>query len=145
MHKTLADVMELAAREQYLAVVATVQANGIPQTSLVNAGVLDHPVTGDRALAFVTYGPAKLRNLRQRPALTATFRSGWSWGAVEGIAELIGPDDPHGGVDAERLRLLLREIFVAAGGSHDDWPEYDAAMLEQRRVAVLVRPTRIYG
>jgi hypothetical protein len=77
--------------------------------------------------------------------VTATFRSGWAWAAVEGNAELIGPDDPHPGVDAERLRLLLREIFVAAGGSHDNWAGYDATMLEQRRLAVLIRPTRIYG
>ena len=145
MHKTLDEVMELADREQYLAVVATLRADGTIQQSLVNAGALDHPVTGERVLAFVTYGPAKIRNLRQRPALTATFRSGWSWAAVEGRAELIGPDDPHPDMDAERLRLLLRAIFVAAGGSHDDWPAYDAAMMEQRRLAVLVQPTRIYG
>ncbi len=145
MQKTLDEVLELAAREQYLAVVATARADETIQQSLVNAGALDHPVTGERVLAFVTYGPAKLRNLRQRPALTAAFRSGWAWGAVEGVAELIGPDDPHPAVDAERLRLLLREIFVAAGGSHDDWPGYDRTMVEQRRVAVLVRPTRIYG
>lgn len=145
MQKTLDQVLELAAREQYLAVVATLRADGTIQQSLVNAGVLDHPITGERVLAFVTYGQAKLGNLRQRPALAATFRSGWAWGAVEGVAELIGPDDPHPGVDAERLRLLLREIFTAAGGTHDDWPAYDAAMVEQRRVAVLVQPTRIYG
>ena len=145
MHKTLDEVLELARREQYLAVVATLRADGTVQQSLVNAGVLEHPVTGERVLAFVTYGPAKIRNLRQRPAVSATFRSGWAWAAVEGDAELIGPDDPHPAVDAERLRLLLREIFVAAGGTHDDWPAYDAAMLEQRRLAVLVRPTRIYG
>ena len=145
MNKTLENVLELAGREQYLAVVATLRADGTIQQSLVNAGVLDHPVTAEPVLAFVTYGPAKIRNLRQRPALTATFRSGWAWAAVEGNAELIGPDDPHPEVDAERLRLLLREIFVAAGGSHDDWAGYDATMLEQRRLAVLVRPTRIYG
>ena len=145
MHKTLDEVLELAAPEQYLAVVATLRADGTIQQSLVNAGVLDHPITAEPVLAFVTYGPAKLRNLRARPALTATFRAGWSWAAVEGEAELIGPDDPHPAVDAERLRLLLREIFTAAGGTHDDWPTYDAAMVEQRRVAVLVRPTRIYG
>jgi PPOX class probable F420-dependent enzyme len=145
MQKTLEDLLELAAREQYLAVVATARADGSIQQSLVNAGVLDHPVTGERVLAFVTYGPAKLRNLRQRPALSAAFRSGWAWGAVDGVAELIGPDDPHPSVDPERLRLLLREIFMAAGGTHDDWPAYDAAMVEQRRVGVLVRPTRIYG
>ena len=145
MNKTLDEVLALAGQEQYLAVVATLRADGTIQQSLVNAGVMDHPLTTERVLAFVTYGPAKLRNLRQRPALSATFRSGWAWGAVEGVAELIGPDDPNPAIDAERLRLLLREIFVAAGGNHDDWPAYDAAMLEQRRVAVLVRPTRIYG
>ena len=52
-------------------------------------------------------------------------RAGWQWAAVEGTAELIGPDDPHADVDAERLRLLLREIFTAAGGTHDDWETYD--------------------
>jgi len=46
------------------------------------------------------------------------------------------------GVDAERLRLLLREIFTAAGGTHDDWPTYDRTMADERRVAVLVTPAR---
>lgn len=145
MKKTLDQVLELARREQYLAVAATVRADGTIQQSLVNAGVLDHPVTAEPVLAFVTYGPAKILNLRERPALTATFRSGWAWATVEGEAELIGPDDPHPEVDAERLRLLLRQIFAAAGGSHDDWPTYDATMARERRMAVLVRPTRIYG
>ncbi|HWI02322.1 MAG TPA: hypothetical protein VNT52_00590, partial [Acidimicrobiales bacterium] len=27
--------------------------------------------------------------------------------------------------DGERLRLLLREIFTAAGGTHEDWDTYD--------------------
>ena len=60
-------------------------------------------------------------------------------------AQLIGPDDPHDGVDSERLRLLLREIFTAAGGTHDDWDAYDRVMREERRTAVLVTPTRVYS
>ncbi len=96
-------------------------------------------------MAFVTYGRVKLANLRARPQVTTTFRSGWQWATVEGRAELVGPDDPQAGVDAERLRLLLREVFVAAGGAHDDWEEYDRVMAEQRRTAVLVTPSRIYG
>jgi hypothetical protein len=64
---------------------------------------------------------------------------------VEGDATLIGPDDPHPAVDAERLRLLLREIFVAAGGTHDDWDTYDRVMAEQRRTVVLVVPSRVYS
>jgi hypothetical protein len=70
-------------------------------------------------------------------------RAGWQWAAVEGPVELAGPDDPMPGVDAERLRLLLREIFTAAGGTHDDFDAYDRAMAEERRVAVLVTPARI--
>ena len=64
---------------------------------------------------------------------------------MEGRAEIIGPDDPHPLVDAEQLRLLLREVFVAAGGEHDDWDTYDRTMLEQRRAAVFVAPSRIYS
>ena len=87
----------------------------------------------------------KLANLRQRPQLAVTFRSGWAWATVEGSAQLIGPDDPHPEVDAERLRLLLREVFIAAGGSHDNWAEYDRVMAEQRRTVVFVHPSRVYS
>jgi PPOX class probable F420-dependent enzyme len=142
---TLDEVMQLASREQYLAVVATLRADRTIQSSLVNAGVIDHPVTGEQVLAIVTYGAAKLRNLRARPQLTVTFRSGWSWGTVEGNAELIGPDDPHPQIDSEQLRILLRDVFTAAGGQHDDWDAYDRTMLEQRRTAVLIVPERIYS
>ena len=142
---TLDEVVELARREQFLAVVATARADSSVQSSLVNAGVLDHPITGEPSVAFVTYGAAKLRNLRARPHLAVTFRSGWAWATVEGRAELIGPDDPNPHVDAERLRVVLRDIFVAAGGQHEDWDVYDRTMVEQRRVAVFVSPTRIYS
>ena len=142
---TLDEVMEMAAREQYLAVVATLRADSTIQSSLVNAGAMDHPITGEPVLAFVTYGAAKLRNLRARPQLAVTFRSSWAWAAIEGNAELIGPDDPHPQVDAERLRLMLRDIFIAAGGTHDDWDAYDRTMLEQHRTAVFVPPSRIYS
>ena len=142
---TLDEIVQLARREEFLAVVATVRADSTIQSSLVNAGVMNHPVTGKPAVAFVTYGAAKLRNLRARPQVAVTFRSGWSWATVEGRAELIGPDDPHPDIDAERLRLLLREVFVAAGGQHKDWEAYDRTMLEQNRVAVFVDPSRIYS
>jgi hypothetical protein len=96
-------------------------------------------------LAFVAYGKVKLATLRARPLLAVTVRSGWAWAAVEGRAQLIEPEDPDPGIDAERLRHLLREVFLAAGGSHDDWDEYDRVMAEQRRTVVLVEPQRIYS
>ena len=142
---TLDDAVRIGARDRFLAVVSTLRADGTIQSSLVNAGVLDHPETGQPVLAFVTYGAAKLRNLRERPQLTATFRAGWEWTTVEGAAELIGPDDPHPAVTAEALPDLLRDIFRAAGGTHDDWHAYDREMVASRRTAVLVAPKRIYS
>ena len=40
--------------------------------------------------------------------------------------------------------MLLQDVFRAAGGTHDDWDEYDRAMADERRAAVLIIPTRIY-
>ncbi|MDT3438940.1 MULTISPECIES: TIGR03618 family F420-dependent PPOX class oxidoreductase [unclassified Pseudofrankia] len=142
---TIDDLAALGREEHGLAVVSTVRGDQTIQSSVVNAGVLAHPFTGEAVLGFVTYGRVKLANLRARPQVTATVRSGWRWATVEGRAELIGPDDPHPDVDAERLRLLLREVFTAAGGTHDDWDEYDRVMAEQRRTAVFVRPDRVYS
>lgn len=138
-------VRELAREETGLVVVSSLRADGTAQASVVNAGVLDHPVSGDPVIGLVTRaGSRKRHNLRERPRMTLTFRRGWRWVTVEGEAELIGPDDPVDGVDAERLRLLLREVFTAAGGTHDDWDAYDATMAQERRVAVLVTPGLVY-
>jgi len=127
-----------------LCVVSTLRADGTIQSSVVNAGVLPHPVTGAQVVGLVSRGDAKrLANLRARPRASVVIRAGWQWAAVEGPVELAGPDDPMTGVDAERLRLLLREIFTAAGGTHDDFATYNRVMAEERRVAVLVTPARI--
>ena len=143
---TLEGAVALARAESGLAVVSTLRSDATIQASLVNVGLLAHPEKGTPALGFVTYGKVKLANLRARPQLAATFRDGWRWATVEGVAELVGPDDPQPWLtDADRLRLLLREVFTAAGGTHDDWDEYDRTMVEQRRTVVLVTPTRVYS
>jgi PPOX class probable F420-dependent enzyme len=142
---TLSDAEVIGSRDKFLAVISTGRADGSIQSSLVNAGMLADPDNGRQVVGFVTYGPAKLANLRARPQVTVTFRAGWEWAAVEGRARIIGPDDPAPGVDAERLRLLRREVFTAAGGTHNDWEEYDRVMAAERRAVVLVTPTRIYS
>ncbi|MHA6764913.1 TIGR03618 family F420-dependent PPOX class oxidoreductase [Streptacidiphilus sp. PAMC 29251] len=142
---TLQDAHALGQEEHGLAVVSTLRADATVQASVVNAGVLPHPVTGEPVLAFVTQGRVKLANLRARPRLTATFRHGWQWATVEGEAQLAGPDDPQPWLDPEGLRLLLRAVFTAAGGQHEDWAEYDRVMAEQHRTVVLVEPGRVYS
>jgi PPOX class probable F420-dependent enzyme len=142
----VADFAGLVARDRGLCVVSTLRAAGTIQSSVVNAGVLKHPVTGAQVVGFTTRGgSAKLVNLRARPRATIVVRVGWEWAAVEGPVELAGPDDPLPGVDAEGLRVLLRDVFTAAGGTHDDWPTYDRVMAEERRAVVMISPERVYS
>jgi hypothetical protein len=53
--------------------------------------------------------------------------------------------DPLPGLDAGQLPLLLRAVFTAAGGTHDDWDAYDRVLAAERRTVVLVEPRRVYA
>jgi hypothetical protein len=99
-----------------------------------------------RSIGFTTRrGAAKLTHLRARPYASIVVRAGWQWAAAEGPVQLVGPDDPLAGVGAERLRVLLREVFAAAGGTHDDWDTYDSVMADEGRAVVLIDPERVYS
>ncbi len=145
----MADLEKFAALvggDHGLAVVSAARPDGTVASSVVNAGVLAHPLTGQPCVGLVARGDArKLGYLRASGRATVVLRAGWQWAAAEGPAQLAGPGDPLGGIDAERLRLLLREIFTAAGGTHDDWEAYDRAMASERRTAVLITPDRVYS
>jgi PPOX class probable F420-dependent enzyme len=143
--KTLDDFTTLTREERGLASISVLRADGTIHSSVVNVAVLPDPRSGESAVGFVTYGAVKLRNLRLRPECSATIVSGRRWVTVEGVAEIVGPDDQPEWFDPGRLASLLRDVFVAAGGTHDNWDEYDRVMAEQRRAAVFVSPRRIYG
>jgi len=137
---------DLVPRDHGLAVIALALPDGTVHASVASAGVLSHPVTGIPVVGIVAgRGSRKLAYLRTRPRATVVLRVGWQWSAVEGPVELAGPDDRLDGINAERLRLLLREIFTAAGGRHDDFDAYDRAMAAERRAAVLVTPAHVYN
>ena len=125
-------------QQEHPAVVTTIGKSGGAQSTIVRAGVYE----GKMALV-VRGDTVKLRNLgRDAHCTVLTVQPDWRKSVtVEGTAELHGPDN----TDAEALRLLLRAAFAAAGGSHDDWDEYDRVMKEQARVVVLVTPERVYG
>jgi PPOX class probable F420-dependent enzyme len=142
---SLHEAAVLGQAERGLAIVSTLRADHTIQSTLVNAGVLDHPETGRPTVAFVTAGRVKRAHLRARPQITVTFRSGWQWASIEGRAVLVGPDDPQPWLNRADLPSLLRTIFVAAGGQHDNWDEFDAVMVRERRLAVLVDPLRVYS
>lgn len=143
---TLAVVENHLADEHGLAVISTTQADGRVLSSVANCGVIDHPLSGVRCVGLVSAGrAARLGHIRRGSPVTIAIRRGWNWVGVTGPADIIGPDDRPDGFDDERLRLLLRQVFQAAGGTHDDYDEYDRVMANERRAAVFVSPDRIIG
>ncbi len=129
-----------------LVVVATNRPDGTVHASVVNAGVLEDPITGEPRVGLVTSGTArKLQHLRGSGRATIVFRHGPDWVAVEGPVHLLGPQDRVEGFGNAELPSLLRRIFVAAGGSHQDWDEFDRVMEAEKRTAVLVTPERVSG
>jgi hypothetical protein len=140
-------VRGLGGREEGLAVVFAVRGDGSSAGSVVNAGVLDHPVTGEAVVGFVARGHAKkLAYVRERPRLAVVFRSGPDWVTVEGDAELAGPEDALVGFAGADLPQLIRRVYAAAvGGAEDEWAELDAVTDDEHHTAVLVRPVRVYS
>jgi hypothetical protein len=123
------------ASEHYRAVVSTLRAR------------LDHPGVGERRAASPSGDRAATAGLRD---LRAGHRDGPARLAVgdRGTAARNWPTPTthgRGSPTGDRLRLLLREVFTAAGGRHDDWDEYDRVMPEQRPAVVLVEPVRVDG
>jgi hypothetical protein len=138
----LADVERLAAGDHHLAVFTVARPNGTVHASVVSAGVISDPVDGSPGVAAVVTGAArKLGLLRREGRATLVFKHGWEWVAVSGPVRLVGPDD---GTDLGlHVPEIIRAIFRAAGGTHEDWDEFDRVMADDRRCAVFVRADTI--
>lgn len=144
MSASLDLVRRLSVGDHGLAIVSTTRSDGSVHSSLVNAGLLDDPLTGRPAIGFVSRGDAtKVRLIRRVGRAVLAFRVGWEYVAVEGPVTLFGPEDLPSGYDAAQIPQLLRDVFTAAGGTHDDWDAYDRVMADEGRLAVLVEPGRI--
>jgi PPOX class probable F420-dependent enzyme len=128
-----------AARARKESVLVTLRRDGRPQLSNVIHAVDEHgtlrvSTTADRA---------KYANLRRQPwaAVHINGESFWSYVVLECDVELSGvaatPDDPT----VEELVELYRTL----SGEHDDWEDYRAAMVRDRRLVVRLSPTRAYG
>ncbi len=140
------EVRKFLSSETGLATVSTVQKDGRVLSSIVNCGVIEHPIIDAPCVAFVSAGhAARLDHIRRGSQVTVAIRRGWAWRSVTGVANLIGPHSLPENFSSEDLRLLLREVFESAGGIHEDWDEYDRVMSTEERVVVLVSPERILG
>ena len=127
------------ARVNPHSVLVTIRGNGRPQMSNIlhhvdDAGLIRVSITADRA---------KYKNLVREPwaALHITQPDFWAYAVLEGDVELTPiatrTDDPT--VDE------LVEYYKAAVGEHENWDEYRASMVTDRRVIVRFRAKRAYG
>ena len=69
-------------------------------------------------------------------------QSDWmDYAVLEGRAQVLSPD----GTPPEELRLTLRGVYRAASGKeHPDWEEFDQAVRDDRRSAIIVMPEHFY-
>jgi hypothetical protein len=140
------DHVRAIARKDSLSVVATVRPDGTVHASVANAGVVEDPLTGaDRVGVVVAGGARKLSHLRSSGRAMVVFRHGLDWVGVEGPVSLVGPEDPLEAFGAAQRAGLIRGIFLAAGGTHEDWDEFDRVMAAEGRTAVLVTPEHFFG
>jgi len=128
-----------AARDTHQSILVTLRSDGRPQLSNVlhvvgEDGVVRVSTTADRA---------KYANLRRNPwaALHVNGPTFWGYAVLEGDVtlspEATEPDDAT--VDE------LVEVYRSISGEHEDWDDYRAAMVRERRVVVRLTPARAYG
>ena len=140
------DVQRFLGQETGLATVSTIQKDGRILSSVVNCGVLPHPITQELCVAFVSAGnAARLKHIERGSEVTVAIRREWKWVSVSGEADLFGPKYLPENFDPEQLRILLRDVFISAGGVHDDFEEYDKVMASDKRVVVCVEIEQIRG
>jgi PPOX class probable F420-dependent enzyme len=120
-------------------VLATIRSNGRPQLS----NIMFVGGTDDTLMISVTDDRAKTANLRRDPraSLYVVGNNFWQYVVVEAAAELspVAADPGDATVD------LLVDYYRKGSGEHPDWDDYRAAMVNDRRLIVTLRPERAYG
>jgi PPOX class probable F420-dependent enzyme len=119
-------------KNNHRAVLATQRSDGGIQLSAVTAGVDD-----DGKVVISTRETAlKTKNLRARPFATLlVMNDGFygEWVQVEGSVEIVGLPDAMEG---------LVSYYRGISGEHDDWEDYRAAMVKDKRVLLRITVAR---
>jgi PPOX class probable F420-dependent enzyme len=127
------------ARDHHESTLVTVRSNGRPQLSNVL-----HGVDADGVVRISsTDDRAKVANLRRTPWAALHLNAGtfWSYVVLEGVAELSPVAEQPDDATVEELVGLFRSLQ----GEHDDWDDYRAAMVRDRRLVIRLHPDRAYG
>ena len=135
----LSDSVKQFAAKNHQGVLTCFRKNGMPQMSIVTCGPYR-----DGVAFSTTASRAKLLNLQQdaRCSLMISKQDWWGYVVLEGKATILSPDNTL----ADELRDALREVYkTATNTEYSNWPEYDQAMVDDNRAAVIVVPEHVYG
>ena len=121
------------------AVLSTFRKHGAVQLSIVTVGYYKggagFTTTSDRA---------KFYNMKRDPRCSLLI-SGSDWRpyvVLEGTANIYFTDNTEENV----LKHVLRDVYrSAAKKEHPDWDEYDQAMKDDNRAAIVIVPDKVYG
>ncbi|HEY5154569.1 MAG TPA: PPOX class F420-dependent oxidoreductase [Acidimicrobiales bacterium] len=127
------------ARDHQQAVLVTLKTSGRPQLSNIMYAV------GDDGLVriSVTADRAKTVNAGRDPrvSLHITRDDFYAYAVIEGRAELTPVTTQPGDATGQELADLYRAMV----GEHEDWDDYFAAMVNDRRLVLRIHPERAYG
>ena len=123
-----ADETRAFLQDNHHAVLVTRRANGGLQSSPVVCGVDDEGY----AVISVTVDRAKAKNIRRDPSVNlCVFTDGFfgPWVQVEGDAHI---------VDLPAAMDGLKALYRSVAGEHDDWDDYEAAMVRDGRCLIRI-------
>ena len=121
-------------------VLITLKSDGRPQASNIVYAADEEAAT---VRISVTTSRAKTNNLQRDPraSLHVTSEDFWQWVVLEGTASFSPVATAGDESSLEPLRALYRTI----SGEHDDWDDYDRAMVEDGRMVLTIDVTYAYG
>lgn len=119
-------------------VVIALKSDGRPQASNII-----YALDGSTVRISVTANRAKTNNLQRDPrvSLHVTSDDFWKWVVLEGTASF----SPVATADDESTIEPLRSLYRDLSGEHDDWDDYDAAMVRDGRQVLRIDVTHAYG
>lgn len=134
------------ARNHRNGVLITQKSDGRPQSS--NIAYLVRSAEGqsddaDQIVISLTDGRAKTANARRTPQVSLHVNRDdfWAYAVIEADVVLTPVAES---VDDATVDQLV-EYYRALVGEHENWDEYRAAMVDDRRLLMKLTPTHAYG
>ncbi len=120
-------------------VLVTMKRDGRPQLSNITYALGDDGVFR----VSVTATRAKYKNMSRDPRISLHVAKAdfWGYAVFEGEADLTPVATAPGDATVDELVSLYRSV----AGEHADWDEYRAAMVNDQRLVVRLRPSHVYG